>query len=153
MLQVERRLSVGEVVIDAVFECDADKGQAIERCRADGIDSRRGGKTDFQRDRVVALHLLGRLTGGLGGNLQDHGRRIRVGLDVEHRVSGKSAREKNQQEQQDNRAAAQGERQNGFQHGLPLLRLLIGTRSSGRCSRTARLRSRPSSPGCRPSTI
>ena len=97
MLQAEGRLRIGEVIINAVFECDADEGQAIKRGRADIIDSGCGGKPNLHRDRIIALHLLGRQTGCLGGNLQDHGRRVRISLDVKLPVSKDSAAEKNQQ--------------------------------------------------------
>ena len=59
LLQGDRRLSVGEVIVHPVFEHDADKRQAIERSGADDIDAGRGVKSDLDGDCVVALHLLG----------------------------------------------------------------------------------------------
>jgi hypothetical protein len=38
LLQGGRGLAIGEVVIDAVFESHADKGQAVERSGANNID-------------------------------------------------------------------------------------------------------------------
>src|SRR5712675_329486 len=83
LLQVDRRLGEGEVIVDAVIEGDADKGEAVERGRADVFDPGRHRKPDFNRDRVVAFHLLGGQAGRLRGDLQDHRRRVRVGFDIE----------------------------------------------------------------------
>ncbi len=83
LLQIDRGLRQREIIIDAVLKHDAHEGQPIERGRADDVDARRGGKPDFDRDGEIALHLLGRLAGRLGGDFQDHRRRIWIGFDIE----------------------------------------------------------------------
>ncbi len=59
LLQAERRLRVGKVVVDAVPEGHAHEGKAVERSRADTLDAWRGRQANFHGHRVVALHLLG----------------------------------------------------------------------------------------------
>ena len=63
LLQAERRLGVGEIIVDAVFEGDADEGQAVEGGRADIVDARGRIEADLHRDGVIALHFLGRQAG------------------------------------------------------------------------------------------
>ncbi len=109
LLQAERRLREGKIVVDAVFEDDADERQPIERRRADDVDAGRGRKPDLHRDGVVALHLLGGLACGLGGDFQDHRRRVRIGLDVQLGERHEAGADEHQQAQEDNRAPGQSE--------------------------------------------
>ena len=83
------------------------------------VDARRGGKPDFHRDRVVALHLLGRQAGRLRGDLQDHRRRIGIGLDVEPGKGDQAGADEHQQAQQDDRATRQSELQHAAEHVGP----------------------------------
>ena len=99
LLQVDRGLREREIIIDPVFEGHADEGEAIERGRADDIDPWRRGQANLHRDRVIALHLFGGQAGGLGGDLQDHGRRIGVGFDVQLAKRDETAADENQQAQ------------------------------------------------------
>ncbi len=109
LLQADRRLRQREVVIDAVIERDAHERQAVERRRADVVDPRGRREPDLHRNRVVALHLLGRETGGLRGDLQDNRRRVGIGLDVELGEGDQSAGDEHQQAQQDDRTPRQPE--------------------------------------------
>jgi hypothetical protein len=83
LLQAQTGLGVGEIEIDAILEGHADERQTVERGRADVFDTRRRIKTDLHRNSVVALHFLGRQTGGLRRNFQNHRRGIGIGLDVQ----------------------------------------------------------------------
>src|SRR5207237_541494 len=53
LLKAERRLGVGEIEFDPVFERDSHEREAIERGRANDIDARCDGKTHLHRNRVV----------------------------------------------------------------------------------------------------
>ena len=83
LLHCDRCLAVGEVILNAILEDHADKGQTIERSRADDIDSGRGVESNFHWTGVITFHLLGGETRCLRRNLQDYGRRIGIRLDVE----------------------------------------------------------------------
>src|SRR5579872_435227 len=83
LLQADRGLGQREIEVDAIFEGDADKGQTVERRRADVDDARRRVEADLHRNRVIFLHLFGGEAGGLSRDLQDHRRRIGIGLDVQ----------------------------------------------------------------------
>ena len=83
LLQRDRRLAVGKVIVHAVLEDDADKGQAIERSGADDVDAGRRVESDLDGNRVVTLHLLGGQARRLRGDFQDDRRRVRIRLDVE----------------------------------------------------------------------
>src|SRR6476620_3801426 len=67
LLQIDRGLGEREIILDAVIEGDPHEGEAVKRGRAYDVDAGRCGKPDLERYRVVALHLLGRQTGRLGG--------------------------------------------------------------------------------------
>ena len=109
LLKVDRGLRQREIIVDAVIENDAHERQAIERGRADDVDARRRSKTDLDRNRVIALHLLGGLTGSLRGDFQDDRRRIGIGLDVQLGKGEQAGDHEHQQAQQDERAARQSE--------------------------------------------
>jgi hypothetical protein len=119
LLEVQTRLHEGGVVIDAVFEGDAHEGQTVKRGRPDVVDTCGGIEADLHRDGVGALHLLGGQTRGLGGDFEDHRRRIRIGLDVQLRERNDSRAEEYQQSQQDDGTAGQAERKNSLQHTAP----------------------------------
>ena len=76
LLQVDGGLGESEVVVDAIIERDANEREPVERGRADDVDAWRRGKANLDRDGVVALHLLGRQAGSLGGDFKDDGSRI-----------------------------------------------------------------------------
>ena len=76
LLQADRRLRQGEIEIDAVFEGNADKRQAVERCRADIDDPGRRIEPDLHRNGIIFLHLLGGQAGGLCRDFQNNRRRI-----------------------------------------------------------------------------
>src|SRR5262249_41649482 len=82
LLQAYLSLGVGEEIIDAVFECDADKRQSVERSRADILHTRRDVEPYLHGDCVVALHLLGGEARCLRSDFEYDRRRIRIGLDV-----------------------------------------------------------------------
>jgi hypothetical protein len=126
LLQAQRSLRIGEEIVDAPLERDADERQPIERGGADIGDPGSGIEADFHRDRVIALHLLGREAGGLGGDFQDHGRRIGVGLDIELGEGDGAAGDEDQQAQHDDRASGEPECNNSLQHGSPLYYLVRG---------------------------
>jgi hypothetical protein len=58
LLQVDRRLGEGEVIVDTVIEGDADEGEAVERGRADVFDPELS-QADLPGSSVT-LHLLRR---------------------------------------------------------------------------------------------
>ena len=82
LLQTDRGLIEGEVVVDSISERYANERQAVKGGRTDDIDAGCRREADFHGDRVVALHFLGRETGRLRGDFQDDRRRIGVRLDV-----------------------------------------------------------------------
>src|SRR5258708_12230824 len=67
LLETERRLLDGEVIINAVIEGDADKREPVERRGADDVDAGRRRKTYLHRNGVIALHLFVRLACTLSG--------------------------------------------------------------------------------------
>jgi len=117
LLQHQRRLGDGEVVVDAVVERDADEGKPVERGRADDVDAWRGRQADFHRDGVVALHLLGRLAGRLRGDLQDHRGGIWIGLDIQLEERRDAGADEHQQAQENDRTTHQSEYNQSLQHG------------------------------------
>ena len=123
LLQAERRLCIGEEIIDTVSESDAHEGQAIERCRADIVDPGRGIEADLHRDGVIALHLLGRESSGLRRDFEDHRRGIGIGLDIELGEGDNPGGDENQQAQQDDRTTCEAECEDGLQHDSPLARM------------------------------
>jgi hypothetical protein len=78
--------------------------------------TRRGSKSDFHWDGVITLHLLGGLSGRLRGDLEDHRRRIGIGLDVELRECNEPAADEHRQAQQNDRAPGESERQQTLEH-------------------------------------
>ena len=116
MLQTDRGLVEGEVVIDPISKCDANEGQAVKGGRTDDVDAWRCSKADFHGDGVVALHFLGRETGRLRGDLQDDGRGIGVSLDVELGEGDQAGDEEHQKAEQNDRAAGEPECQQALDH-------------------------------------
>src|SRR5580658_9017625 len=86
LLQTERRLRVGEVIIDAVLEGDAYERQSVERRGADIVYAGRRVQPDFHRGRIVFFHLLSGEAGRLRGDLENDRRGIRIGFDIELRI-------------------------------------------------------------------
>ena len=128
LLQIDRGLGEREVIIDAVLEHDAHEGEAVERSRADDVHPRRGGEADLERDRVVTLHLLRRQAGGLRGDLQDDGGRVRVGLDIEAREGEHARADEHQQPEQHERPARQRECDKPLEHRSSLPRFALTRR-------------------------
>ena len=87
--------------------------------RANDIDARRRGEADLDRDRVVALHLLGGQARRLRRDFQDHWRRIGIGLDVEPGKCERAGANKCEQTQQDQRTSGQAEREKPLEQRLP----------------------------------
>jgi len=116
LLEVQARLGHREVVVYAVLEGESDEGQAVKRGRPDVLEARRRIKADFHRDRVVALHFLGGQAGSLGGDLEDHRRGVRIGLDVQPCESDQAGAEEHEQTQQHDRTAGQASRNDCLQH-------------------------------------
>ena len=75
--------AVSEMIVDAILEDDADKGEPVEGSGADNIDARRLVKGDLHGEGVIALHLFGREARRLGGDFQDDRGGIWIRLDVE----------------------------------------------------------------------
>ena len=117
LLHRDRCLGVGEVVVHPVFEDDANKGQSIERGRADDVDAGRRVETNLHGARVVTFHLLGREARRLRGDFQDDRRGIRIRLDIEHLEGNEPGAGKQQQTQHHNRAAAEAKCDERFEHG------------------------------------
>ena len=130
LLQAERRLRVGEVVIDAVLERDPHERQAVEGGRADVVDAGRRIEPDLHRRRVVLLHLLGGEAGGLRGDLENDRRGIGIRLDIELDVGGNTGRDEDEHAEQDDRPAAERESDDGSEHPS----LSAATSRSGRAA-------------------
>src|SRR5580704_8956912 len=82
LLQAQSCLLNSKIIVDAILERDPDERKAVERCRADDVNTWSWGKANLNRNSVVALHLLGRLARGLRGDFENHRGRIGIGLDV-----------------------------------------------------------------------
>src|ERR1700730_2979728 len=120
LLDVVGGLGQREIVVHAVPEGHADKGQAVKRRRTDVDNARSRIEPDLHRDRVIFLHLFGGKTRGLRGDLQDHRRRIRIGLDVQPGERGKAGGAEYDQAQHDDRAAGQTEVNDALDQGCTL---------------------------------
>src|SRR4029450_7270933 len=72
-----------EVVVAPVFELQPNETERVDRVGADVSEPRRAGDRDLDWDRDVTFHLLGRLPWPLRDDLDDRGRGIGIGLDVE----------------------------------------------------------------------
>ncbi len=116
LLQIDRGLRQREIIIDIILEHDADERQPVERGRANDVDAGRGGEPDLDRDGEIALHFLGRLAGRLGGNLQDHRRRIWIGLDVQAGKREQAGDDEEKQAEQDERPPGQPECEQPLEH-------------------------------------
>jgi hypothetical protein len=119
LLQAQRRLRIGEVIIDTVFESNPNKRQPIERGRADVVDPGCRIEADLHRDRVITLHFFSRETSLLRRDFKDHGRRVGIGFDVEIDVGDRAGAGNHQQAEQDDRASRQTKRQKRLKHRLP----------------------------------
>src|SRR6266511_3829616 len=93
-----------EVVVAAVFELQPNETERIDRVGADVSECRRTGDRDLERDRDVTFHLLGRLTWPLRDDLDDRGRGIGIGRDVECGEGYKAKPEKRTERDQHERA-------------------------------------------------
>ena len=142
LLQIDRRLRQGEVIIDAVVEGHPHKRQTVERRRTDDVDARRRGKPDFDRDGVVALHLLGRQTRRLRGDFQDHRRRIGIGFDVQPGEGKQAGADEQQKAEQNQRSPRQAECKKTFQHCRSSHVAIPSVPMHDRSSITARWRAR-----------
>jgi hypothetical protein len=131
LLQVQAGLGEREIVIDAVFEGDAHEGEAVERRRSDVLDAGRRIEADLHRNRVVALHLLGGQSRRLRGDLQNHRRRIRIGLDIEPGERNHPGAEEHEQSKENDRTPGQPERENTFEHDKLLSRYRSGRPRAG----------------------
>ncbi len=146
LLEIDRGLGEGEVVFDAVVEGDAYEGESVERRRTDVLDTGRRRQSDLHRNRVIALHFLGGQAGGLRGDLQDHRRGIRIGLDVQPEEGDEAAAHEHHENQKDDRPPRQSEREQAFDQervsdragrrpGAPIgPSSVTAPRWSGRCS-------------------
>src|SRR2546429_334234 len=93
-----------EVVVAAIFELQPNETQRIDRVGADESEPGRTGDRDLYRDRDVTFHLLGRLPWPLRDDLDDRGRGIGIGLDVERGEGYKAQPEKRPERDQHERA-------------------------------------------------
>ena len=109
LLQADRRLRQREIEIDPVFEGNADKRQAVERCRADIDDAGRRIEPDLHRNGIIFLHLLGGQAGRLRGDFQNDRCRIWIGFDIEPRKRDESRGAEHHKTEDNDRAARQTE--------------------------------------------
>jgi hypothetical protein len=82
LTQVHLRLRVGEVIVDAVFEGHAHKGQTVKGSRSDIVNAWSDVESDLHRYGVVTLHFFGREPGRLRGDFQNDGGGIGISLDI-----------------------------------------------------------------------
>ena len=110
------RLLAHEIVVAAVLELQANEGQPVDRVGPDEAQPRRAGNGDLDRDRDVALHLLGRLARVLRDDLDDGRRGVGVGLDVQDGERSVAERQEGREADEDQRPARQAERDQVAQH-------------------------------------
>ena len=89
------RFVIGEVVSELQF----DVGKAEQRDRSDRGEMRDARHLDLDRDRDVALDLVGGLSGILRDNVDQRRHRVGIGLDVEPEETGDADPEQKQQQQ------------------------------------------------------
>ncbi len=118
LLQIQCRLGDGEVIVDAVSEGDANERQSVEGGRADDVDAGRRGKSDFHGNGVVPLHLLGGLARGLRGDLENHRRGVRIGLDVELGEGDEPGADEDDHAENNDRTARQSEYDQALEHDI-----------------------------------
>ena len=73
------------------LEVTLDVAEREERLRANVVEPGHSGEADLERDRDVALDLLGAPSVGLRDDLDERRDRVRVRLDVELRVGREAA--------------------------------------------------------------
>src|SRR5262249_20075074 len=116
LLQTQRDLRIGKEIIDAVIESDANERQSIKRGRADIAYPRGDIDPDFHGDGVVPLHLLGRETRGLRGDVDNDRRRVWIGLDFKTRKGDESAGGENEKAEQHDGSPSQAECDDAPEH-------------------------------------
>src|ERR1700719_1825063 len=116
LLHGSGRLAVGKVKVNAILEHDADKRQSVEGSRADDLDAGCRIESNLDRAGVIALHLFGRQAGRLSGNFENHRGWVWIRLDVERLESSKPSYDKRQQSENDDRPAAETERNDRLKH-------------------------------------
>src|SRR5208282_5668515 len=109
LLQADRRLGEGEMIIDAIFEGHADEAQAIERGRADIVDAGSRIEPDLHGNGIIFLHFLGRKPRLLGGDFENRRRRIRIGFDIQLAEGEGAGRQEDHDAEYDDGAARQAE--------------------------------------------
>ena len=119
VLQPVERLLAHEMIVAAVFELQADEAERVDGVGADEFQARRAGDRDLDRDRDVALDLLGRLAGLLGDDLDDRRRRIGIGLDVQRQERDVAEAEKGRERDQHQQPPGQAKRDQTTQHEWP----------------------------------
>src|SRR5262249_32742314 len=119
LLQAQRDLRIGKEIIHAVIEGDANERQSVKRGRADIAYARGDIESNFHGDGVVPLHLLGRETRGLRGNVDNDRCRIWIGLDIKAGKGDKSASEENEKAEQHDGAPSQAECNDALEHDSP----------------------------------
>src|SRR4029077_2012148 len=124
LLQTQRDLRIGKEIIDAVVESDTNKRQSVKRGRAYIAYARRDVEAYFHGNGVVPLHLLGRESRGLRGDINDDRRGIWISLDVEARKGDKSAGDENEKAEQHDGSPSQAECDDAPEHGSPRCRSL-----------------------------
>src|ERR1700736_5449813 len=116
LLHGSGRLAVGKVKVNAILENDTDKRQPVEGSRTDDIDAGFCIESNLDRARVVALHLFGRQARRLGGNFENYRGWVWIRLDVEYLESSEPGYDKRQQAENDDRPAAETERNDRLEH-------------------------------------
>jgi hypothetical protein len=125
LLEIERGLLDSEIIVDAIIEGDTDKREPVKRRGTNDIDAGRRRKTHLHRDGVIALHLFGRLAGGLCGDFQNDGRRVWIGLDIQLEKGCDSRADEYEQSQQNDRPPRQSEYDKPLQHVSRLVQLKL----------------------------
>ena len=109
LLESDRRLLIGEIIVDAIFEGHAHEAQAVERSRAHIDDAGHGIERDLHRDRIIFLHLFRRKARGLRGDFENDRRGVRIGFDVELREREQTGGREHDHAEDDDRAAREPE--------------------------------------------
>ena len=100
---------LGLLVGEVVGELHLDVREPEQRDRADRLDVRDAGHLHFDRNRDVALDLLGRLAARLRHDVDERRHRVRVGLDVERREARGAGAEHEHEQRGHEHALSQGE--------------------------------------------
>ena len=92
--------------------------EAEQRLRPDVFEAGHPGEADLERDRDVALDLLGAPARGLRDDLDERRHRVRIGLDVEPLVGNEPRDDEREYDDHHRRRRVQGNRDETPNHRL-----------------------------------